>query len=569
MARNYTLEESQKIYNTAKESGLNPDKVMAELVGRGATFEGVDMEQAQDFAKKKFGIKTRQERESIIADLRKPQTTQEVSVVDPQEDRVKDDILETGEGIKEAGQRAVSGVREAVSRGAELDEEGFKQKRASTVLQAIGAASKGAADILGETAIGAVKVILPPKVEKKVKDGVIDVMTGVLESGFGKRVASDWQAFEKAHPEAAENIKGGLGIIEAGLEAVGGGVAAKAGVDVAQTAKRTATNVVEDVASRSKNILPKRNPTAVVSSADELIQTVKDTTSDVFKELGPQQLSERNFTKAFKLAPSDVVDLDKMVGGPVSEWAISNNLIKGTSEETIESIIKFKFDNYNSVRDAVSAVEDTVSFKAVPEAENIVDALIKRTEKLKSAEFSQINKQLNDIKARLETGDASLSDVQFLKSSLDDIESIFKRTSGGGVKEGIRFQDLASSRSEVQRFIEESVSSKFPGVDIRELNRNVRVSRGLVDDIAKRAGKFDTQSSASLGDYFVFGLGQQVIPGAGPAVFAVKKVVESSPIRLRLTKALSKAKDRPTPTNLKEIRDILQEEIGSQLDIKR
>lgn len=566
MPKNYTIEESQKIYNDAKSHGLDPDKVMAELVGRGVTFEGVDMEQAQSFAKKNYGIEAPVERQSIITDLRKPQT-QEVAPVDPMESRVVDDVKETGLGIQEAGQRAISGVREAVARGAELDEDGFKQKRASTVLQAIGAASKGAADILGEAAIGAVKVILPPKIEKKVKDGVIDVMTGVLESGFGKRVASDWQAFEEAHPEAADNVKGGLGILEAGLEVVGGGAALKGGADVAQTAKRVAGEVAEDVAVKSKNLIPARSPSTVVNNAETLIKTVSDTAEDVMKELGPQQLSERNFTKAFKLAPSDVVDLDAMVGGPVSEWAIANNLIKGTSQDTVESIIKFKFDNYNSVRDAVSAVDDTFSLKAVPEAENIVDALIKRTEKLKSAEFSTINKELNAIKGRLEDGTASLSDIQFLKSSLDDIESIFKRTSGGGVKEGIRFQDLASSRAEVQRFIEESVSSKFPDIDIRELNRNVRVSRGLVDDIAKRAGKFDTQSSASLGDYFVFGLGQQFIPGAGPAVFAVKKVVESSPIRLRLTQALSRAKDRPTPTNLKEIRDILQEELGSQIDI--
>jgi len=48
--RNFTQEEAKVIYNDAKKKGLNPDKVMSELVLKGATFDGIDMNQAKQFA---------------------------------------------------------------------------------------------------------------------------------------------------------------------------------------------------------------------------------------------------------------------------------------------------------------------------------------------------------------------------------------------------------------------------------------------------------------------------------------------------------------------------------------
>lgn len=71
---NYTYDQSKKIYQDAQNRGLNPDKVMAELVKRGATFEGVDMTKAREFASNyqepqietRGGLKTVQKVQDVI-----------------------------------------------------------------------------------------------------------------------------------------------------------------------------------------------------------------------------------------------------------------------------------------------------------------------------------------------------------------------------------------------------------------------------------------------------------------------------------------------------------------------
>lgn len=473
----------------------------------------------------------------------------------------KGDFLGVGEDILRSSGRAAENITEAAG-AMERGEQSF----ARTGLQQTGAALGAGASAIGAAVEGAVKLVLPQKAEDKIKEIAENLGQEVASRPEVQNIAS-WYANLPEKQQRDLDAVGG--VLSLATEFAGAGA-------VKQPIKRAGAEAVEQISRGASRIadtagLVRRSADEVVDSAGGFVRAIKETGADISKEFSPQQLSERNFAKSFKLAPGDVAELDSMAGGPVSEWAISNKLIAGTGEETVENIAKFKLDNYNSVRDAVGAVDETFSFRDVPEAENIVDDLIEKTGSLKSREYQNINSQLRQAAERLNRGEASLSDVQFIKSALDDIESIFKRSGSGGqeFKQGLRFKDLGESRSEVQKFIEDTVAQKFPNINIRELNRNVRVARGLVDDIAKRAGKFDTASSASLGDYFVFGLGQQALPGAGPALFGIKKVVESAPIRLRLTKWLSRKKGRVKETDIKEIQRVIAEELDDQLGLTR
>ncbi len=51
--KNFTQDEAKVIYNDAKSKGLDPDVVMSKLVMQGVTFDGVDMQQARQFAETK------------------------------------------------------------------------------------------------------------------------------------------------------------------------------------------------------------------------------------------------------------------------------------------------------------------------------------------------------------------------------------------------------------------------------------------------------------------------------------------------------------------------------------
>lgn len=489
---NYTQEQARQIYQDAQSKGLNPDKVMAELVNRGATIEGIDMVEAVRYSQGSENIGYGQRvKQNVSSNL----------------EQLKADIV-GGDGRSNFS-RIVSGGA-AVARGAVsplTEAPGVKQ---------VGEVVSKGIDLAGEN------------------------LAKLYSSDFQKELAnmSD-EEFSKAI-QPLTDIKNAGDIANTLLTARG----------LAETAKPVTSGIK-----------------STVSGTKSVGRAITDTAGDVFKTFDPQQLSERNFARTFKLSAGDVGKLDEMTGGAVSEWAISNKLIGRTATDTIDNITEFKNKNYNAVRDAVSAVDDIYSFKDVPEARNIVDTLIKDTEGLSSGKYTEVTNQLKSIAEKLNKNEATLSDIQFIKSAFDDIESIYKRSNE--VKSSIKSQDLAASRTEVQKFIEDRVAEKIDNIDIRELNKNVRVAREFIDDVAKNAGKFDTQSSASLGDYFVFGLGQQAVPGFGAGAFAIKKIVESSPIRMRLTKALSRGKKRVSETDIKAIQKEIADEIASQLNIKQ
>jgi len=544
--RTYSLEESKEIYQNAQEQGLDADRVMSVLVSKGNVLEGVDMNEARTVAQEKYGLG--------------------LARTQPLGSETMDDLRQIGVEGAQAFEQAA-----ADQAAAKEQKQAGEISGARNVLRQVGASGRALSGSIGAALKGGVKALLSTKGEAKVKGAVEDVVTGAVESKFGQQASADWQAFKERNPEAAQDIADAFSIAEVGADIAGVGLAGKGTKGAVKVGKEAIETSVEQVVKEGADVALDTAQAAnkIKTTATDFTKGIKDTADDVLAEFSPQQLSERNFAKSFKLAANDVVELDDIVGGPISEWAIANNLIKGTSEETVEEMIKFKLKNYNTVRDAIGTIDETFSFKDVPEIENMLDDIIKKTEGFESNQYKTINNQLKTAADKFNSGEASLSDVQFVKGAFDDIESIFKRSGATELKTGLKFQDLGASRREVQKFIENIVAEKLPGVDIKELNRNVRASRGLVDDIAKRAGKFDTQSSASLGDYFVFGLGQQVAPGFGPGVFALKKVVESAPIRLRLTKLLSKGKNRVSETDIKEIQRIIGEEIEGQIDIRQ
>lgn len=462
------------------------------------------------------------------------------------------DISQLPKDIKSSSQKRAENIGEI--------QKSFQRGEINPVrgtLQIAGQLAGAGADAIGNLFKAGVKTVLPQVAEEKLKE---------VANNLGEEIAKrpEVQSAVNWYSNLDENQKKDIdavgGIVSLVSEFVGVGTT-KRGLSLAKEGLETATKNTADIASK----VAKRVSTKT-KGFGEGITTITETAKEVGKEFSPSNFADRQFVRAFKLTPPDVSDVETVIGGNVSEWAVANNLIGKNADETIQNITKFKLDNYNTVRDAVGAVEETFSYNDIPELENLVDDLILKTESLKSNKYKNLNTGLKTIAEKLNNGEASLSDVQFAKSTFDDIESIFKRSNVNELKEGMAFQDLGASRSDVQKFIEDRVSEKFPDINIRELNRNVSASKTLVDDIIKRSQKFDTASSASLGDYFVFGLGQQMTPGVGVATLGLKKIAESTPIRMILSKWLAK-KGNIKPTDLKKIQKEIADEIGSQLDL--
>jgi hypothetical protein len=79
-----TTEQAKKIYQDAKGRGLDPDEVMAEIVRRGTTIEGIDMDQARQFSQQK-----------------QPQIEQPQQQLQPQEN--KPGFLQEGGAVQQFG----------------------------------------------------------------------------------------------------------------------------------------------------------------------------------------------------------------------------------------------------------------------------------------------------------------------------------------------------------------------------------------------------------------------------------------------------------------------------------
>lgn len=468
-------------------------------------------------------------------------------------------ITEAVEDIKQLPKDFMSSSEKRAENIGEI-QKSFQKSEVSPVrgtLQIAGQLAGAGADAIGNLFKTGIKAVLPQKAENKLKEVASNLGEEIAQRPEVQSAVNWYSNLSEAQQKDIDAVGGVVSLVS---EFVGVGTVKRG----ASLTKEVTSQAVEKTASNlAKRFSKKVGKLPELDSTNVIGETIKE----VGKEFSPSNFADRQFVKAFKLAPSDVNEVETVIGGNVSEWAVANNLVGKNADETISNITKFKLDNYNTVRDAVGAIDDSFSYNDVPEIENLVDDMIVKTESLKSNKYKNLNSQLKSIAEKLNNNEASLSDVQFVKSTFDDIESIFKRSNINELKEGMSFQDMGASRSEVQKFIEDRVLEKFPDVNIRELNKNVSASKTIVDDIIKRSQKFDTASSASLGDYFVFGLGQQALPGAGVATLGVKKIVESTPVRMILTKWLAK-KGNIKPTDLKKIQSEIAKELESQLNIK-
>ena len=159
-----------------------------------------------------------------------------------------------------------------------------------------------------------------------------------------------------------------------------------------------------------------------------------------------------------------------------------------------------------------------------------------------------IKKQIDDVpgleneaasvNALLRKKEIGLSDVQEAKEMLDDHFSLYKVT--GDAKEGAQKEGIRKIREELREFIENEV----PDVDIRALNNDVSTAKGISNAIQDRSTRGLTRSSLSLGDLGFFGTGTAFGgPLFGAAFVLAKKVLESTPMRLRFAKWLDGLND--------------------------
>jgi hypothetical protein len=381
--------------------------------------------------------------------------------------------------------------------------------------------------------------------------------------GGAEIVSQKINEWADAHPDAGKAL---VSILKAtqGTGEIAGTIA---GADVAGLGLNklpVAGTKLETLADRIKKFSTKM-PAEEAVAGKVVADTPKKLLGDLYQDVKPKSadMRDRSIAKALRLAPKeDLANFTQLTGEDLGDFMSRNNLIKDTAGETAEAIKNFQRENFDLTRDAIALDDGVYTFQDIPEMKSTIDALLKDLRGKSSNEFQNISTRLNNIKNK---GEFDLLDAQYVKETFDDLESVYKRT--GEIKDSLISEDKANMVRNIRRFIEERVREKNPDVDIRGLNKNVQSSRAILDAIVKRAPKADTSSVFQMGDFAVVGLGNQVLPGAGfPALFA-KKVIESSPVRLRFARFMAKIAERQAINNGSIVSGLTPEKIDKMKQI--
>lgn len=273
----------------------------------------------------------------------------------------------------------------------------------------------------------------------------------------------------------------------------------------------------------------------VATKIDDVVRPSLRTAKEAVGEVIPnrQAIISGQITKALDLTAGDVSNIKLATKNDIGEWVVNNNLIGGNKKETLSNISNLTKQQYNLVREEISKVPTIYTSKTAPRTR---DSLLLLKNEL-SGVFGQEN-ALKEINALLKQKNYTLSDVQRVKELLDDQFDLYKAT--GDVKAGQSKAGLANVRKEIKEFIETEVKNNT-GADIRALNNDVATGRNITKLAEKRATRDWTRANVSLADLGWFGTGSILgTPLTGAAALFVKRVLESSTVRLKIADFLKK-----------------------------
>jgi len=253
--RNFTQEEAKVIYNDAKKKGLNPDKVMSELVLRGATFDGIDMNQAKQFAQS--------------------QVPQAKPTIKERIGEAFGDVKQIGTDILQSGQKRAENIQEAKIAG-----RSGRQGDVRSIGQIAGQLAGAGADAITAVGKGAVNLLLSDKSEKAVTDVINKFGAKVMAVPEVQSIINKYNEL----PEAQQrDIDAAGGVLDLVSNFVGGQVVAK-GADVAGTGVKTGAKAVAraggeiiDSASDVVKNIPSGKDAFINFISPEIDDTVKKT----------------------------------------------------------------------------------------------------------------------------------------------------------------------------------------------------------------------------------------------------------------------------------------------------
>lgn len=266
--RNFTQEEAKVIYKDAKSKGLNPDKVMSELVLKGATFDGVDMAQAKQYAQSQV-----------------PQTKPTIGQTLKEAGQ---DILGIGKDIVQSSTKRAENIGE-IRNAMQSGEQGDVR----SILQTTGELAGAGADAIGALAKGAANIFLSDKTEKAITQGLGEKAQQVIQIPEVQSIIKRYEALPEENKRDVDALGGVVSLITnfIGGEAVGTGTKAGVsagkkvldkGIDIASTTiKETGESIAQTVPKAKDAFVSFVSP----NIDDNVKNVLKNTPTEKFDEV--------------------------------------------------------------------------------------------------------------------------------------------------------------------------------------------------------------------------------------------------------------------------------------------
>lgn len=250
---NYTQDQAKKIYQSAKDKGLDPDAVMAKLVAKGAVIEGIDMNQAREFASRQS----------------------------PQESGY---LQRVGSGLKEQALRAAQGVET----GATAMEQGLNMTDANGIITpkgvvtAVGGLLRSGLRAAGSAANAiSIPTVEAPGVKQATETVVGGAMKGIQELPGGAEAFQKLRDLAVKNPEIAKDVEDIFNLVTVGGGAKVAKVGAEGAIGAVKTgAKEVAQEGIDTIASK----VPLTKDAILQSIAPEIDDTVKQVLKNTSKE---------------------------------------------------------------------------------------------------------------------------------------------------------------------------------------------------------------------------------------------------------------------------------------------
>ena len=399
---NYTQDQAKKIYQSAKDKGLDPDVVMAKLVAKGAVIEGIDMNQAREFASRQS----------------------------PQESGY---LQRVGSGLKEQALRAAQGIET----GATAMEQGLNMTDANGIITpkgvvtAVGGLLRSGLRAAGSAANAiSTPIVEAPGVKQATETVVGGAMKGLQELPGGAEAFQKLRDLAVKNPEIAKDVEdifnlvttgGGAKVAEVGVEGV-----AKAGAEQVVKGMDTLTGLTNKVADIPKNFIDNVTLSKIDSKTKTILSETPVEKLNLAIKQGEEALADpRKFTP-LENAGLQLKQADKLIKNDLST-------IGSQKAELLNSVGKTRTPGI-AVRQ-IEKIKPLLQSKLTDSERSLVNQYLSELESLgKNPSASSVDATIDKLQATLfeKKGGVAIPTTprikSFINKSLGELNTELKTT---------------------------------------------------------------------------------------------------------------------------------------------